>query len=340
MGGKRPRSLSQRRKRPGYATQIQNYARIAGTSSGQAPSFHADDLPPRSSGGTHQPPPCSDGYWSARPTSNAPSVTTILPCGGPSPVVSSVALQVPFTRVPHAGRRWSFGGRCRASFGDRGSVKWRGETVGEGIRDAIGRLAERSPRAEVPERVVDHRQSLTPSWPPVRDGGFPARPSGACLLSRLIPPWRLPRGEPWAVYRPLPPQRTPSCQLFDRYFDCYMGKYEERFEPRYGSKAAGARGTPSRIRGFRTAAPDRHSDLDRSSGFLGKGAAPVMRSPWPASGEVDHSFAARRGWAHRRVELAQVERVPIPLNLQADDSPLFRRHRTLASWEKPWRVDA
>lgn len=60
----------------------------------------------------------------------------------------------------------------------------------------------------------------------------------------------------------------------------------------------------------------------------------------PDPEEVARIFAAKREWHRRQAALSPVEKVRILLKLQEDDYPLIRRHRVLASWEKPWKIEA
>lgn len=68
--------------------------------------------------------------------------------------------------------------------------------------------------------------------------------------------------------------------------------------------------------------------------------APIVSSPRPDPEEVARIFAAKREWHRRQAALSPVVKVRILLKLQEDDYPLIRRHRVLAAWEKPWKIEA
>jgi len=59
----------------------------------------------------------------------------------------------------------------------------------------------------------------------------------------------------------------------------------------------------------------------------------------PAPEEVARIFEAKREWHRRQSELPMVEKVRILLQLQREDLPLIRRHRSLEPWEKPWEIE-
>lgn len=94
------------------------------------------------------------------------------------------------------------------------------------------RVGAPAPRCRSPP--LSYRRCLTPSWPPIRGGGFPVRPRNTCLFLRPIPPRRQPRGRGVRLLPTRHPERTSFYQLIEGYFDRYMGEYEERLEPRHG----------------------------------------------------------------------------------------------------------
>lgn len=55
--------------------------------------------------------------------------------------------------------------------------------------------------------------------------------------------------------------------------------------------------------------------------------------------DVARIFSAKREWRRRQAQLPLREKVRILLELQRQDYPLLKRHRTLNSWEKPWEIE-
>lgn len=102
MGGKRPRSLSQRRKRPGYATKIKNCGADLMDEHRAGPVVPREWPPAPWQRG--RPPTAPFLRWLLVRQAHVECAfghhdPSLLHRAGPSPVASSVALQVSFTRV-------------------------------------------------------------------------------------------------------------------------------------------------------------------------------------------------------------------------------------------------
>ncbi len=50
-------------------------------------------------------------------------------------------------------------------------------------------------------------------------------------------------------------------------------------------------------------------------------------------------FRAKAEWHRRQARLPIKEKVRILLELQRQDHPLLKRHRTLEWWEEPWPIE-
>ena len=50
-------------------------------------------------------------------------------------------------------------------------------------------------------------------------------------------------------------------------------------------------------------------------------------------------FAAKAEWHRQQSRLPLKDKFRILLQLQRQDYPLLKRHRTLEWWEKPWEVE-